>query len=90
MDKKTVAMLDALPIAEVVAPVRIVNHLENAGLIYVGELLRLTFDELRAIPNLGTAATQELLAALAAKGIFNRSWGMNPPKVSRKRSKQVP
>jgi DNA-directed RNA polymerase subunit alpha len=58
----------ALPIAQTRLPLRVVNCLEEAGMVYVKDLLQRTPEELLAIPNLGERTLRLILRRLGELG----------------------
>ena len=54
---------------ELVLSTRIINYLENDHIVYVGDLVQRTDDEILSIPNFGRQALREIKERLAEMGL---------------------
>lgn len=74
----------ATPVAEMALPVRVVNTLENYGVITASDLLAQTYASLMAMQNLGETTLAEIKTAVKALGLKPPNW-KKPPKPPRRR-----
>ncbi len=62
-----------VPVAELALPVRVVNYLEQAGILLVYDLLAHRPQELLAIPNFAQKTLEQVYRALEPLGFYRRS-----------------
>ncbi len=67
-EQKRIEML-AFAVAELELDVRTVNGLEEVGVLYVSELVKLTRAELQKIPNFGEKSVERILRTLGEHGL---------------------
>jgi DNA-directed RNA polymerase alpha subunit len=63
---------------------RNVNTLEEAGIFTVVDLVALSGEQVRAVENFGDRAYEEAEQVVSRLGVYPKSWGMNPPKGSKR------
>ena len=80
------------PIAEMVLSVRVVNVLEERGIIFAGQLLTQKYADLIEIPNLGEKTLREVRAALKRIGLTPPAWRKPPapPRLPQARRSKNP
>ena len=71
-EQKRITML-ASAVAELELDVRTVNGLEEAGILYVSELVKLTRAELEKIPNFGDKSVERIIRTLGEHGLHLRN-----------------
>ncbi|QEG01562.1 DNA-directed RNA polymerase subunit alpha [Stieleria maiorica] len=76
-EQKKTRML-ASAVAELELDVRTVNGLEEAGVLYVSELIELTRAELDRIPNFGSKSVERIIQVLGEHGLALRSSWSSP------------
>ena len=67
-EQKRITML-ASAVAELELDVRTVNGLEEVGVLYVSELVKLTRAELEKIPNFGDKSVERIIHILGEHGL---------------------
>lgn len=78
------------PLAELPLSVRAVNTLEEHDVILVGELIRLTYDDLIKIKNFGDTTLTEVRQVVEAFGIPLPQWDKpDRPPVVRQKAKDL-
>jgi DNA-directed RNA polymerase alpha subunit len=69
------------PVAEMQLPVRVINTLEENGVILACDLIKETYESMMKMKNFGDKTMSEVKAALAALGLEAPATWTKPPKV---------
>ena len=67
------------PVAEMRLPVRVINTLEENGVILAAQLMEQTYESLLVMRNFGEKTLREVRAAITALGLTAPEW-KKPPK----------